>query len=209
MYKRHNELLWAGTLPNLKYVAGEIAGGSYETPYIEGTDADVYLFEWRNDGEEFVRRVRDIIRNFLTPEEQELIPFQTSEPFEEIYGHIELDGAKSLRITNADMLFSNLKFVNGNELYNFDYEWVFDFAVPYGYVLWRAVCQLYDKYAVYLKRKMTKEEFLDAVGIATQFMPVYLKMENHFAEYVFGKNKCEDYLERYRKEAILQTVSIV
>ena len=89
---------------------------------------------------------------------------------------------------------------------NFDYEWVFDFPVPYEYVLWRSVYQLYDKYAVYLLPQIAKDEFLTQAGIERTNIPMYKRMEKKFGEYVCGERGCEKYITNYEKAVCMQNI---
>ena len=91
-------------------------------------------------------------------------------------------------------------------LVNFDYEWVFDFEIPYEYVMWRALYQLYEKYAAYLKAHFSKRKFLILLGIAEENISIYEAMERSFSECVYGKNNRENYLTLYQKRAIMQEV---
>lgn len=200
-----NEELWVGTLKKLQYVSGKIINGNYETPYIEGVDADTYLYQWRNDERTFEENIKQLIEQYLMPDASEIIPFKITDKFKEVFGEIVPDKADSLRVTNIDLTFSNLKLV-GDKIVNFDYEWVFDFEIPYEYVLWRAVWQLYQKYAVYLKPRITEQEFCVNVGIVCENIHIYKAMEKKFSEYVFGINSSEDYLRNYQRDSIMQTI---
>ena len=51
----------------------------------------------------------------------------------------------SYAVSNIDGLFENL-MVSGGKLYCLDYEWVFDFPVPAGFVRYRNLVYFYYKY---------------------------------------------------------------
>ena len=91
-------------------------------------------------------------------------------------------------------------------VYAFDFEWVFEFPIPYKYVLWRALKQLYIKYFVYLKGQISGNHFLEYFGIDERSIQIFERMEKKFAEYVFGKDNRERYLSNYRKSAFMQNI---
>lgn len=101
--------------------------------------------------------------------------------------------------------FSNVKVGEDGQLYCYDYEWIFDFPIPYEYVLWRGAKILYEKYMAYLKRMISKQEFLVKVGISQENIQIYEAMERNFGRYVTENQK---YLHNYRKSSIMQAITI-
>ena len=122
-----------------------------------------------------------------------------------VFGEQYPANQRSMRCTNVDMIFSNIKMGEDGQLYCYDYEWIFDFLIPYEYVLWRGAKILYEKYMAYLKSKATKQEFLMKVGIAQENIQIYEAMERNFGRYV---TENQTYLYNYRKSSIMQTVTI-
>lgn len=203
---QHNEEKWNGILPGIEYVHGEIVNGQYQTPYIDGMNLDVYFYQYRHSAETIIIKLKGLIQNYLLPNEEQRIPFVQTREFESVFGSEAPDGEYSLPITNADMIFSNFKINQAGGLVNFDYEWIFEFPIPYEYVLWRAVYQLYDKFAVYLLPQMSKNEFVIKAGIKENNLSIYKKMEKKFGEYVCGEKGCEKYINNYEKSVFTQTI---
>lgn len=201
-----NEKKWKGTLPGIGYVSGEIINGQYQTSYIEGTNLDVSFYRYRHSVKEMIEKIRCLIQEYLLPEEEQKVPFIMTEEFAHIFGDQAPDGEYSLPVTNADLIFSNFKLDPSGKLVNFDYEWVFDFPIPYEYVLWRAVYQLYDKFAAYLRPQMSKDEFVTKAGIKKEHLQVYQEMERKFGEYVCGVNGEEKYISHYEKSVFTQAI---
>jgi 2-polyprenyl-3-methyl-5-hydroxy-6-metoxy-1,4-benzoquinol methylase len=201
-----NEKKWKGTLPGIAYVSGEIINGQYQTSYIEGTNLDVSFYRYRHSAKEMIEKIRCLIQEYLLPEEEQKVPFTMTEGFARVFGEQAPSGEYSLPVTNADLIFSNFKLDPSGKLVNFDYEWVFDFPIPYEYVLWRAVYQLYDKFAAYLRPQMSKDEFVTKAGIKREHLQVYQKMERKFGEYVCGVNREEKYISHYEKSVFTQTI---
>lgn len=197
---------WNGMLPNVSYVAGELVNNEYIVSYIEGIDIDSYFYIWRNDVTQFIEHVQNIIGSYLTPNEKDMINFESTKEYEDVFGSNYLQNARSLKVTNIDCLFSNFKLTRDGKVYNFDYEWVFEFPIPYKYVLWRALRQLYNKYLVYLKNQISEWDFLGRFGIGEDNMLIFGKMEIKFSEYAFGKDYRDKYLSNYRKNAFMQSI---
>lgn len=236
---KQNEQLWKGMLPGLKYVDGEERNGVYTVPFIEGRNIDHMAYSYRHCPGKMAEYIRNIINSYLKPDENSMTAFVECARFRTIFGSTgdSLKDSRCLRVSNIDLLFSNLRLRkyeqnnedrnnveldedrnnvelneernngerNNIELYNFDYEWVFDFPIPYEYALWRAVDQLYDQYAVYLKNKISRRDFYDQCGLDSGRAGIYKRMERNFSNYVYG-NK---YIEQYKKHVITQTVNIM
>lgn len=200
------EKKWTGILPGIRYVSGEMVNGQYRTPYVDGMNLDVSFYRYRHSAEAMIGKLKCVIQEHLLPEEEKKLPFAMTEEFVCVFGDQAPDGEYSLPVTNADLIFSNFKIDRGGQLVNFDYEWVFDFPIPYEYVLWRAVYQLYDKFAAYLLPQISKEEFVTKAGIKREHLSVYQKMERKFGEYVCGVNGEEKYISHYEKSVFTQTI---
>ena len=205
---KDNERKWKNVLKGIKYLEGTIEDGMYVVPFVDGVQLDTYLYQWRNDEKEFVKQVKFIIENYLATDDAHTVPFQYSKEFSQVFGEEYPQDSQSLKVTNVDLNFANFKMTETGHVYNFDYEWIFDFTIPYEYVIWRAAEQLYDKYMIYLKDKISKIKFLKEVGITEQNILVYEKMDKYFAEYVFGINLCEQYQKNYCKQVIMQSLRI-
>lgn len=201
-----NENKWKHYLPKINCVEGTLENGEYILPYIEGVDLDVIFYEYRNDIDLFVNKYCYYIEKYLKPSKNEMIPFSISEEFMSVFGKTCPFDQKSLECTNADLIFSNLKLANGEKLYCFDYEWVFDFLIPYEYVVWRSASQLYNKYVVYLKNKISRMDFFLKIGFSKENVYVYEQMERNFYKYVYGE---EDYLNHYRKSFMTQQIKFI
>lgn len=203
---QRNEEKWNGILPGIEYVHGEIVNGQYQTPYIDGMNLDVYFYQYRHSAETMIVQLKGLIHKYLLPEEEQRNSFVQTKEFESVFGCEAPEGEYSLSVTNVDLIFSNFKIDQTGSLVNFDYEWIFEFPIPYEYVLWRAVYQLYDKFAVYLLPQMTKEAFVIKAGIKEKNLPIYKKMEKKFGEYVCGERGCEKYINHYEKSVVTQTI---
>lgn len=119
-------------------------------------------------------------------------PFTPSKEFEEIFGEIPgkylSEGAKYL---NIDMIFPNVIIKDG--IWNvFDYEWVFDFFIPLGYVIYRVIHQLAIDCGAF--DSAFEDELMARYGILEEDRVVYLQMEASFQAYVRGQQQGIDNL---------------
>lgn len=206
---KENERKWKGSLPNLRYVEGYLENDGYITPYIQGTDLETLFYEYRNRADLFMEKFSYYAETYLKADEEALVPFAVSDGFRKVFGDRYPSNQKSLKYTNVDLTFSNLKLTPDNELYSFDYEWVFDFLIPYEFVIWYSANQLYEKYRAYLKNRISKEAFLTGVGITKENIPIYENMDWKFGRYVLGKNGEKNYLLNYRKNAVIQNIKFL
>lgn len=200
---KDNEERFNGSLGKLHVIEGEIRREEYQIDYIEGTDIDSYLFRLRHKKEELLSEICKILLEYLKPDESELCDFYLTEEFKNIFGSTTPEYCKSLKVTNVDIIFSNLRLRDG-KMYCFDNEWVFDFPIPYEYVIWRVLWDFYEKYRAYLKSYLKWSDFISYFGITNKNDEIYFKMDICFAHYVYG-NKY--YLNNYRQMVISNNIS--
>lgn len=190
----------------ISYVIGEIEDGVFVSPYIEGDDIEHTLYLYRNDLHSFIKRIKNIIE-ILYENLGELIKFDETEAFRSVFGTYTGKETKSFKITNVDLILSNMKYKDG-KIYIFDSEWTFDFPIPYKYVMWRLIRIAYYSYYAYLKGKINIIDFLKEFDFNEEENNSFMIMEVHFGEYVCGSMKKEQYTRKYQKAAIMQKFQI-
>lgn len=122
-------------------------------------------------------------------------PFIQTEEFETVFGSSEGVGEDEAFLTsNVDCLFENVVLTDGGPCC-LDYEWVFSFPVPIGFIRYRMLHYFYEQYKSILA-ELTLAEFLVNFGIRPEVIPVYGEMESRFQEYVHGENQ-QIYLTNY------------
>ena len=198
-----NEKKWEGVLDNVKNIHGEIKNDKYVSDYIDGKCLDEFLYDCRLDEKAFVESVNKYLIDILTPNAEKLKPFYITESYKNIFGNKYIESAMCSEVTNIDTIFSNLK-IHNNEIYVFDFEWVFDFPIPYKYVLWRAATEAYYQYYAYLKNSISYEEYEQKLGFSREETKIYAAMEKNFGYYVYGNGRSEEYLKKYQKDVIMQ-----
>lgn len=203
MSMKENEKKWEGTLHNVKTVHGEVIENKYVSDYINGKCLDEFLYECRLNEKQFVETVKKYLNDVLTPDKQSLKPFYITDNYIKIFGSNYIEGEMCSPVTNIDTIFSNLKVNKGN-IYAFDFEWVFDFPIPYKYVLWRAATDAYYQYYAYLKNLIAYQRYEHELGFSDKEVNVYSSMEKNFGFYVCGNQRNEEYLKNYQKNVIMQ-----
>lgn len=187
-----------GSPAMLREVKGEIQEKAYVTEFIEGTDLSSSFYQYRNDPEAFLHKVQEAFRLYLTPDAEELSDFEATDAYREFFGNAFVDKGKCLASTNIDLIFSNLMSGADGNVYCVDNEWIFDFPIPYEYVMWRAANQLYLEYMIYLRNQISRQEFLEKAGIKTENIEIYEQMERNFRRKVLRK----DYMKNYVKQTM-------
>lgn len=139
---------------------------------------------------------RAMDRVFDIPEGQ-LGDFQVTPEFTEVFGAVPEIHDQAYKVSNIDELFENLMDVDG-QIYCLDYEWVFDFPVPAGFVRYRNLAYFYYKYSS-LMSYHSLEEFLGEFGVGRELADVYGAMERAFQAYVHGDND-QGYLANFRQK---------
>lgn len=185
-------------LLNFEKMNGKLDDESYVVDYIDGLDIEAILYNYRNNVDVFMHKVKEIISLYLQPSKEECFEFVMTEEYKEYFGDNVPVEVYSLKYTNVDLIFSNLRMDVKGKVYCIDNEWLFDFPIPYEYVIWRALNQIYSKYMVYLKNEISRSDFMVELGINVKNLDVYQKMEKKFSEKVFGVN----YKKQYRKSAM-------
>ena len=118
---------------------------------------------------------------------------------------------ESYSASNIDALFENM-LVTADGTYAIDYEWVFLFPVPAGFVKYRTLVYFYRRYKSLLGGQTEREfinRFPEYVKADEKLLSLYEAMERGFQEYVHGENQRtyqEDYMVKTKTLADLSHV---
>lgn len=148
----------------------------------------------RTDKASFVAAVRSALGRIFDNMEKMAEAFQATPEFTEVFGEIPSITDDSYRVSNIDSLFENMMETEDG-LYCLDYEWVFDFPVPCGFVKYRSLAYFYYKNRERLDYP-SEEEFLQEFGIHRELAAVYKSMESSFQSWVHGDDS-QGYLANY------------
>lgn len=104
---------------------------------------------------------------------------------------------------NIDLIFDNL-ILSGDTVWIIDGEWVFDFPVPAGFILWRAVNELYAGHES-LERVLPRQKLLGRYQITPAQAQTYWKWADFFEKQTVKANELARYA-RPEKKADLKDI---
>ena len=134
--------------------------------------------------------------------------FHVTPEFKEVFASagepVEVEeGGPSYAASNIDALFENM-LVTEEGGYALDYEWVFLFPVPAGFVKYRTLHYFYRQFKSIIGEKFGDQaSFLKEFGIEERLLPLYEKMERSFQEYVHGENQ-----RTYQEDFMVKTKTL-
>lgn len=150
------------------------------------------------DGKAPLDAIREAMKVLFEVGQDRIRPFAVTPEFIEVFGEIPAVSDISYQVSNIDGLFENLMIVDQGwqeNLYCLDYEWVFDFPVPAGFVQYRNLAYFYYKYQGLLDYAGL-DDYLEEFSINRQMAALYASMEQSFQSYVHG-NGSQAYMEGY------------
>lgn len=109
--------------------------------------------------------------------------FKITEDFKKVFGNVELPmNLKAGHINNIDLVFGNV--ILGDEWSIIDYEWTFDFPIPFNYIIYRAVH--YYIYSSAKRSELINFKLYELLGITKEEIEQYESMEKSFQTYMLG-----------------------
>ena len=167
-------------------------------PFVYGKDLKDELVEGYIDLDQFIRDAAEKLDRMLAVKPECLREFEPTEAFSVIFGDNAPKGGLAVCPANVDALFTNFMEQDGR-LYCIDYEWVFNFAVPVGFIRYRALRYLHYGLGQSLLDSITLAEFLNRFGIGEADQVLFEQMEYRFQFRVHGEKLKYHYLHRYQK----------
>lgn len=114
-----------------------------------------------------------------------IVSFQHNESHMNMFGDIsEFQDEPAFEISNLDIILDNVIFTD--DYYEIiDYEWVFDFSIPVGFIGYRILNSVpyFDTIPYDIKNRI-----LEALQIKSEQISTYEKMDKKFQEFVTGDN---------------------
>ncbi len=175
-------------------------------PFLEGKPLVTSLIESIEYGCIKSGKVYDALNLIFEVKEGYVSSFYETEEFVEVFGKFltkeQIDVLRvdvSLRTTNIDALFDNILIApDGN--YALDYEWVYEFPIPKGFVTYRILYYFYEHNKSILTNYGDCKVFLTAFSVPEQMHTIYQQMEESFQIHVHGENR-KFYLDNYAVDA--------
>ena len=186
-------------------------------PYLEGKTRAEFLGEiLSGQGEDAaLLAVREAMDEIYSIRPDDCKPFSVTPEFMQVFNaNGELDdcqelltdknllGDDSYSASNIDALFENM-MVTDNGTFAIDYEWVFLFPVPSGFLKYRTLIYFYRRYKSFLcceNEREFIEKFPEYVQADEKIIALYEAMETAFQRYVHGENQ-SIYLDAYMVDA--------
>lgn len=135
----------------------------------------------------------EIIKEYITTIKKNKInkEYLTTE-FNEIFSPkiFEKNKCELLNVGCIDLNFNNI-FINDkiNSYFLIDYEWTFDFPIPYKYLVFRAITDFYSRYYLYKPNELVKLVSLyKLANISPKEERKYVDYEYNFQKYVTNTN---------------------
>lgn len=124
-------------------------------------------------------------------------PFERTERFTEIFGEITFDTPqRAAKLNNIDWIFSNIMITADGAWNVIDYEWTFEFPVPFKYIVYRAL----SLYCEGSGREAVKNMGLyRMLGITEGEEKLFAEMEHRLQLYILGGT--QTYAEYYMEHA--------
>ena len=195
---KENRKLLADAYPDIFVLPMEEDENGIRFPFVQGKDLKNELVDGYTDLDQFVRETAEKLDRMLAVKPECLCGFEPTEAFTALFGEGVPKGSPAICPANVDALFTNFMEQDGR-LYCIDYEWVFDFAVPIGFIRYRALRYLHYELEKSLLDGITLAEFLNKFGIEDADQALFEQMEYHFQFLVHGEKLKYHYLHRYQK----------
>lgn len=157
------------------------AGESLEFEYIYGKtlveELDELLFQENYIG--LFERINQYVSLIQVGLEKR--KFELTEDFISVFGNVQLSPSiEAAEINNIDFIFNNI--IVGKQWYAIDYEWTFNFPVPFNYIIYRAIrSYIYESHK---RNKLKSLGLYKLLGIADDEIALYDNMEKNFQDYV-------------------------
>lgn len=152
--------------------------------YLEGDTLEKLLDEYLK-AEDYTTLI-DTIRDFFNILKgcSELKGFHMTDSFREVFGDVSLpSNLLAADLNNIDYIFGNV-FLSDDKLTVIDYEWTFEFPIPFEYLVYRAVhYYTYD----HSRKKLRDMGLLRILGITEELEHIFELMEHRFQLYILGE----------------------
>jgi O-antigen biosynthesis protein len=101
----------------------------------------------------------------------------------------------------ADPVFENI-LVQDKRYFLIDQEWVFEGCLPVSFLLFRGLFYFYEKHRSFgVETWLPRADVLKRMGVTPDVEKKYRAMDDRFQAYVFGRERCYRYKDRYVKYA--------
>ncbi len=167
--------------------------------FIKGKDMLCDIDFVHDDMDKIIKTISEKIETILDINDDLKKKFELSKEFKEMFPGCYPKDEIAFKVANVDSILSNFVEALG-KLWCIDYEWVFDFEIPKGYIIYRTLLYLYTEKAELLKDRIRFEDFIRSFSLDRGSIHIYQKMEECFQQYVHGKDRRYIYTNNYLKK---------
>ncbi|MCR5357965.1 MAG: class I SAM-dependent methyltransferase [Lachnospiraceae bacterium] len=170
----------------------EESNGCVGLEYIDGMTMEDYLdrLEAKHEYERMLLLIKQYESMLLSVSK---LRFENTDEFVKIFGERIPDEDVSAKLSNIDMIFTNIVFYRDKKedgVWNvLDYEWTFDFPVPVRFIIYRALFYYTEShkgsgFLKYVKRRGL--DLYEEFGITAPMKARFERIERHFQLYIIG-----------------------
>ena len=152
--------------------------------FLEGETFEQRLDKYLQE-EDYTTLLTEIKEFFSVVEStSEMHTFKMTDEFKNVFGNITFPGTlQAASLNNIDYIFGNI-FLSENKWTVIDYEWTFEFPIPFLYLVYRAVhYYTYD----HSREKLRKIGLLRMLSIDEELEKCFELMEHRFQLYILGE----------------------
>lgn len=199
MYEYMNTLKCADVKP----ASSRLDGDNIVMDYVEGESlCEILLTLLRNEDYEEALSLLNRYKDLVYQLGRDSKPFASTPEFEEVFGTVSIEGVASGKQLNIDCILENI-IKTGHDNQIIDYEWFFDFYVPYNFLLYRALLDLYCNYYSDIKALGSLVDLCKSMGISEAEIDEYSRMNSKFIDYVYdNENGYNSIKAGYAKDKI-------
>jgi hypothetical protein len=171
---------------NIELLQADVKDETVIYPYLEGESIQSYLKRRVHSMEELFDELKALIDRLYQVSDAYQCRFEKSDEFSAMFGEADCTDMLCVKPCNMDLIFDNIIISADGRYQAYDYEWVCDCAVPQKYVIYRVLCNFYEKHFEYLSPKYTFDEYISKFDFNDHERSVYRRMEDSLMQYVYA-----------------------
>lgn len=183
--------------PNIKVIDTIFDGEIVRYPYLKGRDYDSVIVDGVTGVESLLEKVKLAIEELFVVNSDNVCKFSMNDEFKEMFGDIDCADLECIKPCNLDMIFDNIMLMEDGSRVLFDYEWVFDIAIPRNFVIYRVLCHFFERHIELITSRYNFDTFMEYFGISESEVQRFLKMEAGFIKHVYNEGEPAFSSEQY------------
>lgn len=173
---------------------GQLSGDTVSFDYISQPTLTNKLLQLlqKQDVEGFKTAVKGFFQTYFAT--LEASAFEAGDEFRAVFGIAQIpDAMEAVRGGNIDLIFDNIYCLEDRYTV-IDPEWIFDFAIPKAFIMWRAVCDFYSHHPE-AEKQISQGALMELLGIQASYGEVFRRWNAHFAYQWLKANSAEAYVQ--------------